>query len=70
MSKGKAHKRFEFGSKVSIVLTKNSGIAVGASNFEENIYDGHTLPEVLEQIKRLTGKEPKVANVDRGKRGK
>ncbi len=69
MSKGKAHKRFEFGSKVSIVLTKDSGIAVGAYNFEENIYDGHTLPEVLEQIKRLTEKEPKVAIVDRGYRG-
>jgi IS5 family transposase len=66
MSKGKAHKRFEFGSKVSITLTKNSGVAVGAYNFEENIYDGHTLPEVLEQTKRLTGKEPKVAIVDRG----
>jgi len=52
MSEGKAHKRFEFGSKVSIVLTKNSGIAVGAYNLEENIYDGHTLPEVLEQINR------------------
>ena len=44
MSKGKAHKRFEFGSKVSITLTKNSGVAVGAYNFEENIYYGHTLP--------------------------
>jgi len=70
MSKGKAHKRFEFGSKVSITLTKNGGVAVGAYNFEENIYDGHTLPEVLEQTKELTGKEPKVAIVDRGYRGK
>ncbi len=69
MSKGKAHKRFEFGSKVSLVLTKKSGIAVGAYNFEENIYDGHTLPKVLDQTKRLTGKEPKVAIVDRGYRG-
>ena len=69
MSKGKAHKRFEFGSKVSIVLTKNSGIAVGSYNFEKNIYDGHTFPDVLEQTKRLTGKEPKVAIVDRGYRG-
>jgi len=69
MSKGKAHKRFEFGSKVSITLTKTSGVAVGAYNFEENIYDGHTLPEVLEQTKRLVGKEPKVAIVDRGYRG-
>lgn len=70
MSKGKAHKRFEFGSKVSITLTKNSGVAVGAYNFEENIYDGHTLPEVLEQTKKLTGKEPEVAIVDRGYKGK
>ena len=69
MSKGKAHKRFEFGSKVSIVLTKNSGITVGSYNFEKNIYDGHTFPDVLEQTKRLTGKEPKVAIVDRGYRG-
>jgi len=69
LGKGKAHKRFEFGSKVSITLTKNSGVAVGAYNFEENIYDGHTLPEVLEQTKRLTGKEPKIAIVDRGYRG-
>ena len=69
MSKGKAHKRFEFGSKVSLTLTKNGGVAVGAYNFEENIYDGHTLPEVLEQTKRLTGKEPKVAIVDRGYQG-
>ncbi len=30
MSKGKAHKQFEFGPKVLLVLTKNSGIAVGA----------------------------------------
>lgn len=69
MSKGKAHKRFEFGSKVSIALTKKSGIVVGAYNFEENIYDGHTLPKVLEQTKRLTGRELKVAIVDRGYRG-
>jgi transposase, IS5 family len=69
MSKGKAHKRYEFGSKVSIVLTKESGIAVGGYNFEKNIYDGHTLPPVLEQVKRLTEKEPKVAIVDRGYRG-
>lgn len=69
MSKGKAHKKYEFGSKVSIVLTKKSGIAVGGYNFEKNIYDGHTLPPVLDQVKRLTGKQPKAAIVDRGYRG-
>jgi len=69
MSKGKAHKKYEFGSKVSIVLTKNSGIAIGGYNFEKNIYDGHTLPPVLEQVERLTGKQPKAAIVDRGYKG-
>jgi len=69
MSKGKAHKKYEFGSKVSVVLTKNSGIAVGGYNFEKNIYDGHTLSPVLDQVKRLTGKQPEAAIVDRGYRG-
>jgi IS5 family transposase len=69
MSKGKAHKKYEFGSKVSIVLTKKSGIAIGGYNFEKNIYDGHTLPPVLKQVERLTGKEPDVAIVDRGYQG-
>ncbi len=69
MSKGKAHKRYEFGSKVSLVLIKNGGIGVGAYNFAKNIYDGNTLREVLGQTERLTGKSPKVAIVDRGFRG-
>ena len=30
VSKGKDHKKYEFGAKASIVLTKNSGIIVGA----------------------------------------
>ncbi len=30
IAKGKDHKKYEFGSKVSILLTKNVGITVGA----------------------------------------
>ncbi len=33
-------------------------------------YNGHTLPLVLEQVARLTGKLPQKAKVDRGYRGK
>jgi len=36
---------------------------------EQNIYDGHTLPEVLQQTEALTGSVPAVAIVDRGYRG-
>ena len=68
ISKGKEHKKYEFGNKASFVKT-DSGVIVGALGFR-NEYDGHTLDAVLEQVKKLTGKAPKVAKVDRGYRGK
>jgi IS5 family transposase len=68
ISKGKEHKKYEFGNKASFVKT-NSGVIVGAKGFR-NEYDGHTLDSVLEQVERLTGKPPKRAKVDRGYRGK
>lgn len=69
IAKGKAHKKYEYGCKGSIVLTQNTGIIVGAMTFENNIYDGKTLDQVLDQTKGLTGKYPKTATVDRGYQG-
>ncbi len=68
ISKGKEHKRYEFGNKVSIVHTQNSGVIVGAKSFR-NQYDGHTLEASLQQVEKLTGKAPRTASVDRGYRG-
>ncbi len=68
-SKGKEHKRFEFGSKVSIVACQQTGIIMGAMNFTETLHDSKTIPAVLEQYKRLNNKAPKKAFVDRGYRG-
>lgn len=70
MSKGKAHKKYEYGCKASVVLTQKTGIIVGAMTFKTNVYDGHTLEEVLEQTTDLTGRAPKTATVDRGYQGK
>lgn len=70
MSKGKAHQRYEFGTKASIAMTRDSSIIVGALAFEKNQYDAHTLPAVLSQVKRLTNKTPETGIVDRGYRGK
>lgn len=70
MSKGKEHKRYEFGTKVSISTTRDSKIIIGAMAFDTNKYDGHTLPEVLLQLKRLTQLSPTVALCDRGYKGK
>ncbi|MFC1864127.1 transposase [Thermodesulfobacteriota bacterium] len=63
------HKKYEYGSKASIAVTKNSGIIVGAVHFSKNTYDGHTLPDTLKQTKELVGLRPKVAISDRGYRG-
>ena len=70
ISKGKAHKKYEFGCKASVVLTQNTGIIVGAMSFKNNVYDGHTLEEVLQQTPDLTGSTPKTAAVDRSYQGK
>ncbi len=70
IAKGKEAKKFEFGNKSGIVLTKTSKIVVGAIAFENNPYDGHTLGDHFKQTEYLTGKCPKVGIVDRGYRGK
>lgn len=69
ISKGKEHKKYEFGNKVSIVHTQNTGVIVGALGFR-NEYDGHTLEKALAQTTHLTGRAPKTATVDRGYKGR
>lgn len=70
MSKGKANQRYEFGTKASIAMTRDSSIIVGALAFENNQYDAHTLPAVIAQMKKLANKTPTVGITDRGYRGK
>jgi IS5 family transposase len=68
ISKGKAHKRYEFGTKVSVATTSRGGWFVGALAFHGNPYDGHTLKNALEQVNKLT-RNPEHVFVDRGYRG-
>ncbi len=69
MSKGKEHKKYEFGSKVSIMTTKTTGVIIGALNIEKNVHDSKTLEPALAQQQRLTGIILKNNFVDRGYRG-
>jgi IS5 family transposase len=68
IAKGKAHKRYEFGVKVSVAATSKGGWLVGAMALPGNPYDGHTLAAALEQIERLA-RRPAHVFVDRGYRG-
>ena len=68
ISKGKEHKKYEFGNKVSLIRSV-TGIILGAMSFR-NEYDGHTVEASLEQAERLTGRKIKVLAGDRGYRGR
>ena len=50
IAKGKAYKRYEFGSKVCLGLTKISGIIVAVKNSARNLYDGDTLTDTIKQM--------------------
>lgn len=67
ISKGKEHKKYEFGNKVSIVRTWG-GLIIGALSFR-NEYDGHTIDRSLDQVERLARQRPKLLASDRGYRG-
>jgi IS5 family transposase len=69
ISKGKAHKRYEFGQKISVATTNRSNWIVASALMEGNPYDGHTLTETLSTVERVTGMAPTDAYVDKGYRG-
>jgi IS5 family transposase len=69
IAKGKAHKPYEFGVKVSLAVTHKEGFVVGIQACPDNPYDGHTLEGQLDQVERITGKVPAMAYVDRGYKG-
>jgi IS5 family transposase len=71
ISKGKARQPYEFGVKVSLAITENQGLIVGARSFAGNPYDGHTLAGQLEQtnilLQHLPGSpKPKTVLADPG----
>jgi IS5 family transposase len=72
IGKGKARQPYEFGVKVSLAVTHQHGLMVGARSFPGNPYDGHTLAAQIEQTNTLLqdiGVKPTTAIVDLGYRG-
>lgn len=69
IAKGKAHKRYEFGCKVSVATTSRDNWVIGAQAVHGNPYDGHTLGGILDQVCRLTGWQAQEAYCDQGYRG-
>lgn len=72
IAKGKAHKPYEFGNKVGLIVTSNKRhkIIVAAKGFVGNPYDGHTIAPLLNQMEKNHIDLPKEIVYDRGGRGK
>ena len=72
IAKGKAHKKYEFGCKVSIVASSAGNFVLGTQALHGNPFDGHTLSGAVAQAERLIpgeGTKIKAVFVDRGYRG-
>jgi len=69
IAKGKAGKKYEFGSKVSVASLLGSNVIVGIANFSGNPHDSKTLSPTLDRVKQWTGREYARVLVDKGYRG-
>lgn len=73
IGKGKAHKPYEFGVKVSVATTvapsRGGQFVLAAKALPGNPYDGHTLATVIPHIQTLVGNEIKRIIADKGYRG-
>ena len=71
--KGKAHKPYEFGVKVSVATTLNRSkggqFALHAMALPGNPYDGHTLETVIADMEQTIGNELSRILADAGYRG-
>jgi transposase, IS5 family len=73
IGKGKAHRPYEFGVKVSVATThrhaKGGQFVTHAKALPGNPYDGHTLATVIPDMEALVGNTIKRVFADKGYRG-
>ena len=70
IAKGKANTKYEFGSKISLAVSKKENIVLAVATFKGNPNDSQTLSDTFDQFKDVNGNSPKTATVDRGYQGK
>jgi IS5 family transposase len=71
IAKGKSHKQYEFGNKTGFITTVNKRrkIITAVKGFLENIFDGHTIEPLLNQMETNELTLPKELIYDRGGKG-
>ena len=69
ITKWKDHKKYEYGTKASIVATKDSGVIVGVVAHNKNNHDSKTLEAAITSANQTRTTPIKEAICDRGYRG-
>jgi len=70
IAKGKDHKKYEYGTKASLVTTMKSNVIIGVVAHEKNEHDSKTLEAALASANKHRTKPIVEAICDRGYRGK
>ena len=70
IAKGKDHKKYEYGTKASLVTTMKSNVIIGVCAHEKNEHDSKTLDAALASANKHRTKPIIEAICDRGYRGK
>jgi len=70
IAKGKDHKKYEYGTKASLVTTMKSNVIIGVSSHEKNEHDSKTLEAALASANKHRTKPIIEAICDRGYRGR
>lgn len=70
IAKGKAHKKYEYGNKVGLLLNPKNLVILGIDSFEGNPHDSNTIEPLLSQMENNFNYLPQEVVYDRGGRGK
>lgn len=70
IAKGKAHKQYEFGNKIGLMVNPNNLVVLGIESFEGNPHDSQTIEPLINQIETNFQYKPQEVIYDRGGRGR
>jgi len=69
ISKGKAHKKYEFGNKIGLMVNPVELVILGVESYEGNPHDSKTIEPLLNQMEKNLNYHPEEVIYDRGGRG-
>jgi len=70
IAKGKAHKKYEYGNKIGIMMNPKSLVVLAIESYQGNPHDSNTIEPLLTQMETNLGYLPQEVVYDRGGRGK